>query len=518
MLKRKVALALALIMSVSLLATGCGGGGSAEDAAGKTELVVATNQDPKDLHPYKRVSSQILRINNQIFESLVKLGDENNTYVPGLATEWEYVDDGMAMQFTLREDVKFHNGETMTAEDVVYSFQAASKETASSGGIDWLDWDGIKAVDDKTVYMPFTYKNSIALGYLATTNLYVVSQKAMEEMGDGFGAKPVGTGAYMIDDWVQGDYIRLKAFDDYWGGKPKIETLTFRIIPESSQAMIELETGGIDLALDISGNDITRVEKNEELKMIRGRSVTNDFVCFNTSKEPFNNATLRKAVAYAIDPNAILQAVYQGQGQIAYGPLTTDTWAFDESLKTNPPYTYDLDKAKKLMVEAGYPDGGLTVELYIDDKAARISAAEVIKNQLAAIGITVNIHSYDYATWFNILFEGTEDDMFLNGINASTGEPDKCFYQIMHKDFAVSGGTNMMRYVNDEFSKLLDDARTSTDDAFKEECYIKAQQIFMEDVPRIAYYQRNQECAARANLQGVKLIGESFDLTSCYFE
>ncbi|RHV83187.1 ABC transporter substrate-binding protein [Butyricicoccus sp. OF10-2] len=144
MLKRKVALALALIMSVSLLATGCGGGGSAEDAAGKTELVVATNQDPKDLHPYKRVSSQILRINNQIFESLVKLGDENNTYVPGLATEWEYVDDGMAMQFTLREDVKFHNGETMTAEDVVYSFQAASKETASSGGIDWLDWDGIK--------------------------------------------------------------------------------------------------------------------------------------------------------------------------------------------------------------------------------------------------------------------------------------------------------------------------------------------------------------------------------------
>ena len=170
------------------------------------------------------------------------------------------------------------------------------------------------------------------------------------------------------------------------------------------------------------------------------------------------------------------------------------------------------------MVEAGYPDGDLTVELYIDDKAARISAAEVIKNQLAAIGITVNIHSYDYATWFNILFEGTEDDMFLNGINASTGEPDKCFYQIMHKDFAVSGGTNMMRYVNDEFSKLLDDARTSTDDVFKEECYIKAQQIFMEDVPGIAYYQRNQECAARAKLQGVKLIGESFDLTGCYFE
>ncbi|MCQ5130595.1 ABC transporter substrate-binding protein [Butyricicoccus faecihominis] len=516
-MKKTIAAMLAAVMGMSLLLSGCGGG-NAGAAGGKDTLTVATSQDPKDLHPYKRVSSQILRINNQIFEPLVKLGEENNTYEPGLATEWEYVDDGMAMQFTLRQDVKFHNGETMTAEDVVYSFKSMSKETASSGGIDWLDWDGVKALDEKTIYMPFTYANSIALGYLSTTNMYIVNQKAMEELGDDFGAKPVGTGAYMIDEWVQGDYIKLKAFDDYWGGAPKIKTLMFRIIPESSQAMIELETGGVNLTLDISGKDIERVEASDSLKMIRGKSVTNDFLCFNTAKEPFSNKTLRQAVAYALDKDAILQAVFQGQGQVAYGPLTTDTWAFDESLKTNPPYSHDLNKAKELMAQAGYPDGGLTIELYIDDKAARVSAAEVIKNQLAQIGITANIHSFDYATWFNILYEGVEDDIYLNGINASTGEPDKCFYQYMHKNFAKPGEPNTMRYGNDEFSKLLDDARTSTDDAFKEECYIKAQQIFMDDVPGIAYYQRNQECAAQSNLQGVRLIGESFDLTGCYFE
>lgn len=513
-MKKYTAIVIVTIMLLSMMVTGCNDG----NKSNANVLKVATAQDPKDLHPYKRVSSQILRINNQIFETLVKLGEESNTYEPGLATEWEYVDNGTAMQFTLRENVKFHNGEIMTAEDVVYSFKAASEETASAGGIDWLDWDGIKATDDKTIYMPFTYANSIALGYLATTNLYIVNKKAMEELGDDFGANPVGTNAYMIEEWVQGDYIKLKAFDDYWGGKPEIETLIFRFIPEPSQAMIELETGGVNLVLDISGKDISRVEESDDLKMIRGNSVTNDFLCFNTSKAPFDNKTLRQAVAYAIDKEAILKAVYQGEGKIAYGPITTDTWAFDKSLEANPPYEYNLEKAKELMAEAGYDEGELTVELYIDDKSARISASEVIKNQLAQIGITVNIHSFDYATWFNILYEGVEDDMYLNGINASTGEPDKAFYQYMHQNFAVPRGPNTMRYVNERFSELLDMARTTLDDAAKEEYYIEAQQIFMDDVPGITYYQRNQECAAQSSLKGIRLVGESFDLTGCYYE
>lgn len=487
-------------------------------AAGQDTLRVSTFQDPKDLHPFKRVSSQIMRINDQIFERLVVLGPEPNTYAPALATEWKYVEDGKAMQFTIRKGVKFHNGDPMTIEDVVYSFKAASKETASAGGIDWLDWDGIRALDENTLYMPFKYANSVAMGYFGTTNLYIVSKKAMESMGNQFGAKPVGTGAYMVDHWVQGDYIRLKAFDDHWTGPRKIKTLLIRFIPESSQAMIELETGGVDLILDVGGRDIARVEDDPNLKMIYGRSVTNDFMCFNTSLPPFDNKKVRQAVAYAVNLNAILRAVYQGVGQIAYGPITTDTWAFDEELRKNPPYPYDPEKAKRLMAEAGYPDGGLNVTLYIDDKPARIAAAEVIKNMLGRIGINASIHSFDYATWFAILHEGVEDNIYLNGINASTGEPDKCLFQFMHEQFAEPGQTNTMRYKNSRFSKLLDDARTSTDDEFKKKCYIEAQRIYMDDIPGIPYYERDQCCAAVKNLQGVRLVGEGFDLTNCYFE
>ncbi len=504
--------AIALLAAIPLSA------GFAAQGTTKDVLRVSTIQDPKDYHPYKRVSSQLLRINDHIFDRLVELGDKPNSYVPGIATEWKYVDDGKAMQFTIRQGVKFHDGTPMTIEDVVYSFKAASKETASAGGIDWLDWDGIKALDEKTLYMPFLYKNSIALGYLGTTNLYVVSKKAMEELGNRYGAAPVGTGAYKFDKYVSGDHIQLKANEDYWNGARKIKTLIYRFIPETSQAMIELETGGIDLVLDVSGKDTLRVEEDPQLKMVYGPSLINDLIYFNHSKPPFDNKLVRQAVAHAVNKQALFKAVYQGVGKIAVGPFPTSVWAFDEDLAKGEKYPFDLDKAKALLAQAGHPNGGLTIEMYIDDRATRIAASEVIKNMLEKIGIKTSIHSSDYATWFSILFDGKLENIYMNGTNAATGEPDKFFYQIMHKKFALPGQPNMMRWKNDRFSELLDQARTSTDDDFKRKCYVEAQRIFMEECPAIPYYERPHCCAAVKGLMGVRPVGEVYDLKNCYFE
>ncbi|MDR1520315.1 MAG: ABC transporter substrate-binding protein [Planctomycetota bacterium] len=513
-MSRKWLRCLAVFVLVAVPVFGCLAGQTTKDV-----LRVSTIQDPKDYHPYKRVSSQVMRINDHMFDRLLELGDKPNSYVPGIATAWEYVEDGNALKFTIREGVKFHNGAPMTIEDVVYSFKAASKETASSGGIDWLDWDGIKALDKKTLYMPFLYKNSIALGYLGTTNLYIVPQKVMEETGNRFGANPVGTGAFIFDKYVSGDYIQLKANPNYWRGVPAIKTIIYRFIPETSQAMIELETGGIDLVLDVSGKDTLRVEADPELKMVYGPSLINDLIYFNHSKPPFDNKLVRQAVAHAINKKALFRAVYQDVGIIAVGPFPRSVWAFDEELLKQDWYPFDVDKAKALLTEAGFPEGGnLTIEMYIDDRATRISASEVIKNMLSKIGINTNIHSSDYSTWFSILFDGELENIYMNGTNASTGEPDKFFYQIMHKKFAEKGQPNMMRWKNDRFSELLDQARTSTDDEFKKKCYIEAQRIFMEECPAIPYYERPHACAAVKNLQGVRPVGEVYDLKDCYFE
>lgn len=505
---------LAVMLSAAAFLAPC----VAAEGTTKDVLRVSTIQDPKDYHPYKRVSSQVMRINDHMFDRLIELGDKPNTYIPGIATHWEYAEDGNALKFTIRQGVKFHNGDPMTIEDVVYSFKAASKETASSGGIDWLDWDGIKALDEQTLYMPFLYKNSIALGYLGTTNLYIVPQKVMESAGNRFGSAPVGTGAFVFDKYISGDYIQLKANENYWGPVPKIKTLIYRFIPETTQAMIELETGGIDLVLDVSGKDTLRVEEDPALKMVYGPSLINDLIYFNHSKKPFDNKLVRQAVAHAINKKAILRAVYQDVGNIAVGPFPTSVWAFDEELKNKEWYPYDVEKAKALLAEAGYPNGGLTIEMYIDDRATRISASEVIKNMLSRVGISTNIHSSDYATWFSILFDGELENIYMNGTNASTGEPDKFFYQIMHKKFAEKGQPNMMRWKNERFSELLDQARSSGDDEFKKKCYIEAQQIFMEECPAIPYYERPHCCAAVKNLQGVRPIGEVYDLKGCYFD
>lgn len=456
-----------------------------------------------------------MRINNQIFERLVTPGDTVGSVEPQLAESYAFNADNTEITFKIRKDVKFHNGETLTVDDVVASFHRMATETAAGSGKDWLDFQGVTATDDTTVVVPLKSPVSVALGYLSTDNCYILSKKTMEEYGEKINLNPIGTGPFKVINYMQGDRMELERFDDYWDTVPKIKYLNFRFISEASQGLIELETGGADVTLDVAGKDVARVESSEGIKLISGKSVCTDLISFNCTKAPFDNVLVRQAASYAIDKDAIFRGIYFNNGKIAHSPVTSDTFAFDTDLGVSPRYPYDVEKAKELMKQAGY-ENGVEVELFIDDNPTRIAVAEMVQNQLAQVGIKVSIRSQDYATWFSQLYAG-EENLFIKGENLAAGDPDKFLFLRGYSGYA-GGGTNIMNYNNPEFDAKLIAARESSDPAEREQLWKDSQQIFMEDAPAIPFYERPQQIATAKNLEGIGFLGETYLFKDCYFE
>ncbi len=534
-MKRRVSILIVFIIVTAMILGACQGSNnqpqgnaevpstsaSGDESSGgqttKDTLVVVSNQDPKDLNPYKSQSEQSARVVNHIFERLVDPGKEIGTFEPVLATKWEVIDDGMGMIFYLREGVKFHNGEEMKASDVVFSFKTMKNEANANGGINWIDWDNVEALDDYTVKIPFTQKNSLTLHYLSANNMYVVSEKAFTEFGENIGENPVGTGAFKMTKHVMGDRVEMERNEDYWGEKPVIKKFTIRFISESSQALIALENGEVDMILNLTGTDKKHIEeKPDKLKIIQAASQRCDAVMLNVSKPPFDNIKVRQAVAYVVNQEDIFRATYQQVGRIGHGIISPDIWGYNPEVENLWPYTEDIEKAKQLMAEAGYANG-VDVDLLIDDNAFRITTAEIVKNQLGKIGINAHITSTDFASWYDELYKGN-GNLFLQGVSTPSGEPDSALYLRFHKSVAKDGGTNMTRFKSDEFSELLDKARASFDNNEKLQFYARAQEILIEELPLVPYYVYPTEFAANINLEGIRPIGKSFYAKDAHFK
>lgn len=424
-MKKFLTLLLALLMITTVLA-GCGGtGGTQPDAGGeskapgeskpqttadagamteapeattKTDLIVTSYSDPKNLNPFQMEGRQAQRVNFQIFERLIDQGAEAGTFDGMIAESWEFDEDGLGITLKIREGVKFHNGDDLTLEDVRYSLEYAGTQPSSTSGFDWIKFTEAEIIEDShSIYIPFGYECSLTLSALASNNIYIINKAVFEEYGDEVGQHPVGTGSFRIaspGDWVLDSSLKLTRFDEYWGTKPILETINFKFITENSQAMIELETGSADLVLDVPALSYAAMESNPEFQLIYANPVVGDYVHFNCSRAPFDDVRVRQAVAYAMNQADIRKAVYLDQADILFSAVTPVIFGYSDQFEGDKwPYEYDnanIEKVKELLTEAGYLNG-LDVEFVIDDSSDRIAVAEVIKNQLEAAGIRTNL-------------------------------------------------------------------------------------------------------------------------------
>lgn len=518
-MKKVLAMLLCLVMVFALVACGGGsnngggngGGGSSEPAEEPEEkdttIVVTVPAEILSLDPQVSASIPAETVKEQVFERLLS-ADENNNVSPMLAESWETSNDGLEWTFHLKQGVKFHDGEDFTANDVKATLDRYKTNEGSTRAYLYKYIDKVDVVDDYTVKITTSVVEANLLNVLAYGGAGIMSAKSLERTNEEIAVAPVGTGPYKFKEISEGEYVIVERFEDYWGEKPDLTEIKFLTVTEASTRVNMLETGEADFISGVTKEDIARLEGNDKFTVQYANSNRVAQIGFNTTIEPFNNVKVRQAMNYAIDKEAIVNGVLGGMGTVAESVLAQTTYGFSDA--GNYYAKRDVEKAKELLAEAGYPDGfEATIYTcqgrYFKDKETVMAVA----GQLADVGITLNIETYDWASYLETVRTAPEDttvQMYFFGWESGTGEASYLFDSLFtEKNFAPTGW-NTMYYTNPEFEKLNTESFSTIDDAERMKLYAEMQEIVMEDAPWIPLYVFQQVAVYRSDLGNIPLL------------
>lgn len=503
-MKRKtgVSIILAMVLTASLLATGCGkssGSGSSGSSGSSDDSVrIGLTADPGGFDPQVELDATAMLVMTNLYDTLINSKDGCSTDIqPQVAESWDVSEDALTYTFHLRDDVTFHNGKALTADDVVYSINRTATEPETASYCDAIDT--VTADDDYTVTVKLKYAFANFLQNLGCGFFGIVDQEEVEASGDDYGRNPVGTGPYVFKEWVSGDSVTLEANEDYWGGAPEIKTITYKVLTDSSTAFIALENNEIDALPNADFVDVSNMD-NDELTVYAAPSASYYHLGFNVTASPFDNEAVRQAINYALDKDAILQGANNGDGVVTNGPLneTMEGYDADEPAAND----YDLDKAKELMAEAGYADGfDVTIKAISTDQ----KIGEVIQDQLKQININVNLDVMEKATFFEVMGSG-DYEMYICSLNWPDAD------NMLTYLFDSEGPFNWAQtYSNPEIDELLVKARSSMDADERVEIYHQIVMLTDEDCNKIPLYFPNQYLVANQAVEGITVVD------NCYF-
>ena len=507
-MKKIMSLLLSVAMVLSLVA--CGGsdsgsnpgtGGSStpsgENTTGSTKdtLVIAMSSEPSTLNTLVADDFAAWSITNNIYDSLIEFHTDGSL-TPGLAESWDYSEDGTEITFHLRQGVKFHDGSAMTADDVVFTYEQVIPYAAAQNVNSAMK--SMEKGDDYTVKLTLLHPFGPVEYCAGSSQFSIVCKSAYEKDPDAFTRNPVGTGAYKLSSWESGDKITLERFDEYWNGAPALKTVTYKIIPDSTTQAIALENGEIDLLEGVSMADRQHIIDTPSLGYVEGASASTYFISMNNKEGPFANRDLRLAVSYAVNRQEFIDGAMNGVGSPCETPMSPITQGWPSDFKNNE---QNLEKAKEHLAAAGYPDG-VTVTLKCMESAAYSKPAEILQEQLRQIGITVNIEKMERAKF---LQEMRDDKQYEISIMSATAfYPDADYiYALYHTDATGGAGRNYHCNSNPELDEMLETARTSNDQAQREQLYRDICQFMKEEAITIPLYVPMNGSAYNIKLQGV---------------
>lgn len=501
-MKKFISLVLALALVMTVL-TGCGGGNKStgEKKGDKDTLVIANDSDAISLDPMGTNDNASSKVLVQIYEGLFELNDKAEE-VPLLAESYDKVSDTEYV-FHLRKGVKFHNGDEMKASDVVFSLKRACEAPNVKHLFNTIDEDSIKADDDYTVRFNLKFPYPGIIASLMHPGGAILCQKEVEAAGDSYGTstdKVCGTGPFKLDEWSKANAIKLSRFEDYYGEKAKMAKVEYKIIPEPTNRLVELQTGGADIIYELQPLDVEKVEKDENLVMLRSADYGTTYLGFNTQKAPFDNPKVRQAVAYAIDMDDLIPKVWLGLGKTASNSMPPSLkYSIGGETKAR---ARDVEKAKALLAEAGYPNGFDTT-ISTNERKQRVDMATIIKEQLKEVGINVTINVMEWSA-FNDVLKNAKQDMFEIAWNSDTPDPDAFLFPCFHSSAKGEGG-NYCWLEDPEMDKLLDDARQELDETKRGEIYRKAQEYILDNQIWIPEYWSELTVATSKNVEGFEM-------------
>ena len=515
MRKKLLATLLSATMIVTLLA-GCGGdsgsGGGAEgvtydDGFGENVLRVTYTDEIESGDPRQTTADYIIQLN--VFDTLTKTEaneDGELEIVPGLAESWTISDDGKTYSFKLREGVTFTNGETFTADDVLYTVDSMLDPERAALNTDWMNMiagakdvlDGnAETVEGKGIIIEDDYNFDIVLDdsyspFLATLSVpgwSILNREACEEADEAgggpsvtkFGNDPeytVGCGPFILKEWVLNDHVYLEANPDYWQGAPAIEGVLIKVIPDADTEKMLFESGQTDIFdLDVARHLIPEYQESEEWSdnIVPKTVLGVTYLAINEKIEPFDDVNVRKALQMAIDKETIIEEMYSGTAVPANGIYPPGLIGYNEDLDEIP---YDPEGAKALLAEAGYPDGfDMTIATTANDDQATTDLVAIIQQQFAAIGVNVTIDQMDEASWYDVRATG-ELPMYMATWYADINDPDNFIYTFFSADSTV---TRSFNYYNTDAIDRIEAARHMTDEDARVKEYQDLEKLVIQD-------------------------------------
>lgn len=487
-------LLLAAAMATALCA--CGGpksnGSGSDDAntsrADSNELAVGIAQDLGDsLDPYQMTAAGTREILFNVYEGLYK-PTSSGDFVPAVAEECVVSDDGLTYTFTLRDGVLFHNGTAVEAADVVYSFNTCAATTIDTSLAAALsDVAAVTAEDEKTVSVTLNSPNSDFLAYV--TSVYIVPNDYTEQA-----TAPVGTGPFRYVSRSVQENVVLEKFSDYWGEGAKVDRVTLKIYEDSTTLMTALNSGAVDLVMHLTVAQTQNL--SDQYTVLEGTMNLVQALYLNNAEKPFDDVRVRQALCYAVDVDSILELTADGHGtKLGSSMYPAFTKYFDDSLTDY--YSYDPEKAKTLLAEAGYPNGFAMTITVPSNYTPHVDVAQVLVEQLAAVGITAQLQEVEWNTWLQDVYQNRKFQSTVVGFDASTLTANAMLQRWMS-----DSDKNMINFSDAQYDQVMSEANATTDDADRTALYLQAEKILTEQAANVYLQDLADMVAIHKNLTG----------------
>jgi peptide/nickel transport system substrate-binding protein len=459
------------------------------------DLIFARREDNTTMDPVVAVETETIYVLNHIFETLFATSADGKTVEPWLATGHELSEDQLTWTIQLRSGVTFSDGTPLTSADVKFSVERARDN--SPFGFLLSAIETIDTPDDETVVITTAFPWSPLLADLSVWAAAIVPKDFGGSDEEEFFNNPVGTGPFILDSWERGSQLTVVRNDNYWQeGKPYLNSVTWTQVPDANTRVLQLQGGQAHIASDLPFNTMQTLTSMPGIRAEAFPGTTVFYIMFNTTKEPFDDVHLRRAIAHALNKEAMAQAVLFGYGEGACSIIAPTVAFYDAE---TPCLTYDLEAAKAELAQSSVPDG-TAIEFLVGDNPTNTAIAEIIQGQLAPLGIDVTLRLIDEGQFYETL-SSLDYEIGYAGWTMDIPDPDEQIAFMLDPELG-GGDSYSTSYDNPDMVKLVRDAQKEFDQAARQEIYSEIQALHAAEVPHIPLVFQQTTFAWTDDVQG----------------
>ena len=460
-------LLIPVLFLLTIALSACSGDKTGDNSS---QITIGIPQDIEDsLDPHKAVAAGTREVLFNVFEGLVK-PNSNGDLVPAVASDYRISEDGTTYTFTLRDGITFHNGELVTVEDIKSSIDKCAD--TSNGEPLVSAYSNVKEVnilDDKNVEIVLKEADTEFLPYMTTA---ILPADSLNDENN-----PIGTGPYKYVSRSPQENIILEKYDGYWGTPANIETVTFKVCANADAIVMNLEGGSVDMFARVTTAQASQL--SDQFDVLEGTMNLVQALYLNNKEKPFDDVRVRQALSFAIDKKAIMDFVSDGKGT-AIGSSMFPAFGKYYMPELNDTYTQNIEKAKELLSEAGYPDG-FTLDITVPSNYSQhVETAQVLKEQLKQIGVNANINLVEWDTWLSETYTKRDFQTTVIGVDASSMSA-----RALLERFTSTASDNFTNYSNSQYDTAFENALSSVDDEEKTKFYKECETILATDAANV---------------------------------